>query len=414
MPVPGTAFGRYLVESRHAFQAAGFVVDVREERTGARRQLWLLTPSVVADPQLRVELVGTATAVRRLRSDHLVTLHEFGEIDGQPFFARDVAEGTTLAQRGTLAGDVAGALECMAQIGHGLHVLHTAGVVDGALGPGRVEISGGPGQRRARLRDGGVLGVLVARGVVVGPGWEEALDYRAPEVHAGRPVDARSDIYSLGGLLWTALTGRTPFDTYVGHQLDPVPQLAGTTPAVMAVNEILQRSLSKEPFLRYHKALDMVDALRLVPGVADLRVEVAERAPSVARESAAAAVVAIAVGAGAGPDEVAAPADVPLPADASAAGEMEHPDASSHESPDPSPDLVGDDGEAEGGRTSRSDLLGPPSVGLIMVVLLGLLLLAAIWAVRHFDLVPEATPSPTGTTSIVVVGLQSGGVRAIA
>jgi hypothetical protein len=264
-----------------------------------------------------------------------------------------------------------------------------------------------------------VLGVLVARGVVVGPGWEETLDYRAPEVHAGRPVDARSDIYSLGGLLWTALTGRTPFDTYVGHQLDPAPQLAGSTPAVIAINEILQRSLTKEPVLRYRKVLDMVDALRLVPGVADLRVEVAERVPTVARESAAAAVVAAVRGSG-GPEAASAgsdlgPDDVPVPADPTPDG-LASADPSPADLPQADVSPAADGAEAEDGvdRTKRSDLLGPPSRGLIAVVLLGLLLLAAIWAVRHFDLVAHDTPPAGGPTSIVVVGPQSVGARAIA
>ncbi len=459
MPVPGNEFGRYRIVGRHSFHAAGFVVQAREERTGAERDLWLLTPAGVAEPGLRGEIVRAATAVRKVRTPHLVPLHEFGEVEGQPFFARGVVDGVPLRALGNFDGHVASAVACIAQVGEALHALHEAGLTDGALGPSRVLVSGGAGPLRARLRDAVLLGVLIRHRVVVGPLWEEAVDYRAPEVLGGEQIDERADIYALGGLLWTALTGEKPFATYVGHQLDPVPQLAGDAPAVRALNTILSRSLAKRPADRYATALDMVDALRLVPGLEDVQGLTAAGAGApagwtVATVTVAPAEAAAEVPAATDPTEAelaspygageavvlrAAEAHMPevpapvvpapvVPVPVATATEVTAPVADEDEPaflsdgwraedtlapvPLPRTALPDDVGHTESDDDTRFSGPSPFVLGLVLVA--GLLMLAAVLLVRHFDLVTLPGADATGTTSMGVVGPQSGSARAIA
>lgn len=426
MPVPGSEFGRYRIVGRHSFHAAGFVVKAVDVRTEAERDLWLLTPAGVAEPGLRSEIVAGATAVRKVRAPQLVPLHEFGEVGGQPFFARGTGDGVPLRAIGTFGGHAGSAVECIAQIGQALHALHTAGLVDGALGPGRVLVSGGPGQVRARLQDAVLLGLLIRHGVVVGPLWEETVDYRAPEVHAGAPADHRSDIYGLGGLLWTALTGAKPFATYVGHQLDPVPQLAGDSPAVRALNLILFRSLAKDPAARYTEVLDMVDALRLVPGL-----EGAEVGPDQPADAEVAAVASatpearldaedVVPGAedGGAPVEVFSDSDSDSDNDEDAAAEPAFlSDGWRNEeafAPEPLARTALPDDVGRSASDDDEPWTGPSRLVLGLVLVAGLLMLAGVLLVRHFGLVTFADADATDATSIGVVGPQTGGARAIA
>ena len=88
----------------------------------------------------------------------------------------------------------------------------------------------------------------------------------APELHQGATAGVTTDIYSVGCLLWVALTGQAPyagtteFEIVSGHVSRPVPQLVGSGPVVEALNRVLRIAMAKEPGHRYRSATDLRDA----------------------------------------------------------------------------------------------------------------------------------------------------------
>lgn len=266
---PATEFGRYRMVAEPRYYGAGSLVDAREIRTDEPRVLWLLMPHVVSDPETRERVVRVATALRRISSSHLVRLHEFGEIEGQPFFAHGSVHGLDLAELSEPDGvGPVEALGVIAQVGAGLDHLHHAGIVDGALGPRRIVVTEEDGEIRTLVRHAGLLSVLLPTSALFGTQKQEALDYGAPELHRGEAPTVRSDVYSLGSLLWHALTGEAPFTSYVGHRAAAVPQVAGDGPVEEAVNAVLRRAMAKDPADRYRDAGSFVGTLRSIAALA--------------------------------------------------------------------------------------------------------------------------------------------------
>ncbi|MDO7866999.1 serine/threonine protein kinase [Nocardioides jiangxiensis] len=269
-PGPGVVFGRYRMTGAPAYHGAGTVVEAVEVRTGQPRTLWLVMPHIVNEAGQREEVVRVARVLRRLDSDHVLRLHEFGEIDGQPFFASGSVAGAVDLTRVAEPDGIppVDALELIAQVGAGIGHLHHAGLVDGALGPRRVLVAEREGRVVATLRDAGILPALLGTSALFGTQKQEALDYGAPELHHGGEPTVRADIYSLGCLLWLALTGRTPYPTYVGHRAAEVPQVAGDGAVEEAVNAVLRTALAKDPAARYRDVAALVGTLRAIATLA--------------------------------------------------------------------------------------------------------------------------------------------------
>jgi hypothetical protein len=268
-PAPGVEFGRYVMVGRAEHYGAGSLVAAREARSGARRSLWLVMPHAVDDATARGPVIDAATRLRRLESPHLVQLHEFGEIDGQPFFATAPLDGVDLVQACTPDGlPPWEALELVAQIGTGINHLHHVGLVDGALGPHRVLVEQRGDRFHASVVHAALLPLLLVNSALFDDQLREVLDFAAPELHEDADPTVRSDVYSLGCLLWLALTGRPPFASYVGHVTSPVPQVSGDGPVEEALNSVLQRALAKDPEARYRDAAAFVATLRSIAALA--------------------------------------------------------------------------------------------------------------------------------------------------
>jgi hypothetical protein len=269
-PGPGVAFGRYRMTGAPTYHGAGSVIEAVEARTGQPRTLWLVMPHIVNEPAQRDEVIRVARLLRRLESDHLVRLYEFGEIDGQPFFATGSVAGVVDLARVVEPDGIppVDAIDLIAQVGTGISHLHHAGLVDGALGPHRVLVEERDGRITATVRDAGILNVLLGTSALFGTLKQEALDFGAPELHHGGEPTTRADVYSLGCLLWLTMTGETPFTSYVGHRAEEVPQVAGEGPIEEAVNAVLRTALAKDPGQRYRDVGAFVGTLKAIAGLA--------------------------------------------------------------------------------------------------------------------------------------------------
>jgi eukaryotic-like serine/threonine-protein kinase len=245
----------------------GQVYLARDPRLDRPVALKLLPRALSADPAANRRFVEEARAASSLDHPHIATVYEIGETDDERLFiAMAYYEGPTLRQRlaeGPLA--VADGLEIAAQVADGLAAAHARGIVHRDIKPENLVF--GP-QGAIKILDFGVAKVASAAmtrtGATLG-----TVAYMSPEQTRGGRVDARSDLWSVGVVLYEMLTGQRPFRgdgteaVIFGIRNDapePVAVLRPGVPAALAA--LVERCLEKEPERRFASAAALRDALR--------------------------------------------------------------------------------------------------------------------------------------------------------
>lgn len=212
-PRPGEAVGPYRIERPLGRGGMGVVYLAHDPRLDRPVALKFLPPWLGATDLARPRFVREAKAASALDHPNVQTVYEFAETtDGRPYIALAYYEGETLAERirrGALP--VGEAVELACQLAEGLGAAHGRGIVHRDLKPGNVILTP---DGVAKILDFGIA--LAMQGVseerparareTVG-----TLAYMSPEQFAGRKVDSRSDLWSLGVVLYEMLTGRRPF-----------------------------------------------------------------------------------------------------------------------------------------------------------------------------------------------------------
>ncbi|MGZ6895916.1 MAG: serine/threonine protein kinase [Acidimicrobiia bacterium] len=279
--IEGTPLGRYEVRARVHGSETTTVVDGRETATGRRVWITFLSPDQSADPAVATRIRDVAARIGALRDSRLVTVDEIVERDGRLGMVTD-APNATLAD--LLAGGRRFPPDQAARLGReiaeALTVAHAAGIVHGALTPTTV-VQRADGH--LALRDLGFATTPTA--VVDAPTWQA---FAAPEqIHDGS-VDARSDLYALGSLLFLMLTGRTPFaefdaDVLARRKLEEnAPPPSRDEPLIPAAFDALVTTLlARDPARRPASAAEVAAALEpftrnVVPAPAPSRTVVTE------------------------------------------------------------------------------------------------------------------------------------------
>lgn len=210
------------------------------------------------DPDFRQRFVQEAEIAARLQHPNIVTVHDFGEHEGEPYLVQEFLEGEDLddlIERGE-AGDLRTRLSYLRQVAAGLGHAHAHGIVHRDVKPSNVRV-GADGS--VHIMDFGIAKLLGAErgltqtGVSVG-----TAGYMSPEQLEGLEVDARADIFSFGVLAYELVGGERPFrgDTVsslfyqIVHQ-EPAPlrELAPDCPPELA--RLIHRCLEKDPTARY-------------------------------------------------------------------------------------------------------------------------------------------------------------------
>ena len=268
---PGTLpreFGRYRL-LREVGRGATSNVYEAEDGAGNRLALKLLSARAAAEESVRDRFEREAGALRRINHPNIVTISDFGVIEGQPFLAMSLIDGPSLKRliaekRVPAARD---AFANMAQVADALHAMHLAGIVHRDVKPGNVLVAP---DGRMLLTDFGMARAdtdltLTESGVAVGTPL-----YMSPEQIRGErsKIDVRSDTYGLGATLYEALTGRPPFDTdSVADLYTRVRTERPRVPSALVNNlpptcdAVVLKSLEKEPNDRYQTAADLRDDL---------------------------------------------------------------------------------------------------------------------------------------------------------
>ncbi|MBK9373939.1 MAG: PD40 domain-containing protein [Holophagales bacterium] len=293
----------------------GVVYKARDTRLGRFVAVKVLAPGKASDPDRRQRFAREARAASALAHPNVLTVHEIGSEDGVDFIVTEYVPGKTLAQlippRGLPVREV---FRWAVPIADALAATHAAGVIHRDLKPANVMMTDAGLVKildfgLARFIDPGPMAegdeteaVLTREGTVFG-----TCAYMSPEQAEGREVDARSDIFSLGTVLYEMVTGRRAFardsaSATIAAVLRDEPEPAGmVSPGLPPeLERVIHRCLRKEPAKRYQSMADLKVALE------ELRDESESGAPARARAArprrravlAAAAVVLVAAGAG--------------------------------------------------------------------------------------------------------------------
>jgi serine/threonine protein kinase/tetratricopeptide (TPR) repeat protein len=224
------------------------------------------------DDHARARMWREARAAARINHPNVCQIYEIGEADGELFLTMELLEGEPLSAtlaRGPLA--CAEAVQLILAILTPLEVLHQRGIVHRDLKPSNVFLTA----HGVKLLDFGLarpvattLGETVTNLTVQG-GPIGTPNYMAPEQVLGHATDGRADLFAVGSILFEMLSGKPPFANElvvrVLHAIvaDDPPALGGS-PAIIAVDRVIRRALSKSPDARYHTAEAMARDLRSV------------------------------------------------------------------------------------------------------------------------------------------------------
>jgi serine/threonine protein kinase len=276
--LPGTQVGPYELLSRVGVGGMGEVYCARDTRLGRTVALKLVHSHLLVDAQMRQRFRSEARAVAGLSHRNIVALFDIGEFHGSSFLVMEYVQGRTLKDVITADGlPLKDIVHYGTQIAGALTAAHAAGIVHRDIKPANVMITP---QLEVKVLDFGLAKPAApfaptddpearateqptAPGMIVG-----TVSYMSPEQTRGTVLDGRSDIFSLGCVLYEAATGRSPFQgpstVAIMHEIatvDPPPPSTINVKLSAAFDRVIQRALAKNREERYSSALELAQEL---------------------------------------------------------------------------------------------------------------------------------------------------------
>ncbi len=257
----------------------GVVYKAEDQKLHRVVALKVLLASLVGDEKARKRFLREARAASAIDHPNICTVYEINETPGMLFFVMQFVEGATLKK--TINGrpmPIEMALEISLQLSDALAEAHSHGVIHRDIKSSNIVMTERgqpkildfglakltePTNGRRRGEEVGGMTELTQRGVPFG-----TASYMSPEQAQGEPADQRSDIYSLGVVIYEMVSGRLPFkgktsiDVMHGVIHDPAPPLPDSVPTPFA--RIIERALSKSPSDRFQTAAEMLEELKRV------------------------------------------------------------------------------------------------------------------------------------------------------
>lgn len=270
----GRTISHYRVTGKLGIGGMGVVYEAEDTRLARRVALKFLPEELAGDPEAARRLAREAQTIASLNHASICTIYEVDEHEGAAFIVMEKCDGTNLKLHMTrnplTTGDI---LALALQITEAMEVAHAAGIVHRDIKPANIVVSPS-GQlkvldfglaRRFRLPEDSAI---VADGSTIPGRPLGTANYMAPERILQEPIDPRSDLFSLGVVIYEMATGRLPFggaspsETVTNIlEKDPVPITTLSPDRPAALQRVVSRLLSKRAEDRYQSAADLRRAL---------------------------------------------------------------------------------------------------------------------------------------------------------
>lgn len=257
--------GRYEILGLLGRGGTAEVFEATDRLLGRRVAVKVLREGMTPDPQAVTRFHREARAAASLNHPNIVTVHDVGVDGARPFIVMELIHGEPLSELLEREGQLAfGRAAAIAHaIAEGLACAHDAGIVHRDLKPRNVMLTA---QGQVKVLDFGIAQALDRTPVDEPLGTAE---YLSPEQATGARLDGRSDVYSLGVVMYEMLAGRPPFigdralDVVHQHVRGAPPPLSGLRPDVpLALQAIVERCLRKKPASRYRDARALAQEIR--------------------------------------------------------------------------------------------------------------------------------------------------------
>jgi serine/threonine protein kinase len=276
----GDRLGPYRVDSSLGAGGMGEVYRATDTRLGRAVAVKVLSARRAHDPDRLLRFEQEARVVAALSHANVLALHDVGSQDGVDYAVFELLEGQTLRQRlDSGPVPVSKAVDYGVQICQGLSAVHAQGIVHRDLKPDNIFLTRSGevkildfglaklGPRGSEFLEGGSHARTPTEpGLLVG-----TCGYLAPEQARGRSADARSDIFSVGAVLYEmlsghrAFTGQTPADTLAALLTQDPPQISAISrPIPRALERVVRRCLERNPEERFQSARDVAFGLQAV------------------------------------------------------------------------------------------------------------------------------------------------------
>jgi eukaryotic-like serine/threonine-protein kinase len=249
----GTKLGPYEIVSPLGAGGMGEVYCARDTRLDRKVAVKILPAHLADTPEMKQRFDREARAVSSLSHPHICALYDVGHQDGVDFLVMEYLEGETLAQR-IAAGPltIREAVHIAVQVSSGLAAAHSRGVIHRDVKPSNIILTN---QGFAKIVDFGLARFLASDTTGLTKGVTGTINYMSPEQALGKPLDPRTDVWSLGVVLLEMLTARNPFqrENVTASLFAIINESPGQIPDSIPpeLQKIIYRSLSKDAAGRY-------------------------------------------------------------------------------------------------------------------------------------------------------------------
>ncbi|MBA2361287.1 MAG: Stk1 family PASTA domain-containing Ser/Thr kinase [Actinobacteria bacterium] len=281
--------GRYRIVRRLGSGGMANVYLAEDEELGRRVAIKILNDRHASDDSFVERFRREAKNAAGLSHPNIVSIYDRGEAEGTYYIAMEYLEGRSLKDRIVAEGPlpIAAAIECVRQILRAVGFAHRSGIVHRDIKPHNVMLAQEGSERRYKVTDFGIsrtsASQMTEAGSIVG-----TAQYLSPEQARGAAVDQRSDLYSVGIVLFELLTGKLPFNgetplEIAMKHLSEIPKSPSTRrPEVPPdLDMVVLRALAKDPADRFESAEEMDAELARVAAGSGVTAETAEAATAV-------------------------------------------------------------------------------------------------------------------------------------